>query len=568
MKDTTKHFVQSGILFVLVWTIGYFIISTEGHRLEQNHRMRVSQTVLDLAAKIEAELNANVFLATGMMTLVSAVENPTDEEIASGLRSLYKFGRHVRNVGAAPDNTLRFVYPLEGNESVIGLHYPDSPQQWPAVKRAIDLRETIVAGPVELLQGGSGIICRTPLFLEDGRYWGLVSLVMDTDSMFQEVGLRTVVDGAQIALRGKDGLGADGEVFFGDPDLFDDDAVTFDIHVPGGEWVIAASPVDGWRSGQTHLFIYEFLNLAGALLIGIFAFRYQRDRLFIESSEKRLRAIMETTEDCVIVYDDDGTILECNIAGEKLFAYPPGALIGTPVAKLTPSEENRIEPRESASEETPAQLREVVCYRRDGQEFPAEVTLGDTAVGQRRLHVAVVRDISERKLFEKKLVELATTDSLTGVLTRGAFMEEAEDAFRLAKRHSRPMSVMMIDADYFKRINDTHGHHVGDEVLIELASLIGECLRTTDKFGRYGGEEFSAVLQETNHEEAVAVAERVLEVVRNARVPVEGSDPIQFTVSVGIATMNDESKDLDALIQTADENLYKAKDAGRDQWCG
>jgi diguanylate cyclase (GGDEF)-like protein len=182
--------------------------------------------------------------------------------------------------------------------------------------------------------------------------------------------------------------------------------------------------------------------------------------------------------------------------------------------------------------------------------------------------VGVIRDITERKAFERKLMELATIDGLTGALNRRAFLEVAENAFRLAQRYDRPLSVLMIDADHFKLVNDTHGHHVGDLVLARLAQICSQGLRSTDSFGRLGGEEFVALLPETDLTHAREVAERLVQAVREARVEPGDGRVITFTVSIGVTCAQWPSRDIDAVIQAADQQLYRAKNEGRDRVCG
>ena len=158
------------------------------------------------------------------------------------------------------------------------------------------------------------------------------------------------------------------------------------------------------------------------------------------------------------------------------------------------------------------------------------------------------------------------TDSLTGALNRRAFLEAGEDVFRRSVRYRHPLSVLAIDVDHFKRINDTFGHPIGDEVLIDLVSRIGENLRETDVFGRFGGEEFVVLLSEADEQRAIEVADRLLSVIRAAdRVSMEGT-PVRYTISIGIASAGEGGLGLNDVIHAADRALYNAKNAGRDRY--
>lgn len=561
----------SVLLFLLVVMLVHFAASTERSRQELKLHNQVSEAMLGLVARIETELNANVYLANGLVAYVTAVREPSGRELDAALKTLFQFGRHLRNIGVAPGNRLTHIYPLQGNEAAIGLYYPDTPNQWPAVQQAIERRMTVLAGPLQLKQGGTGLISRTPVFYEHGQYWGILSLVLDLDSLLQAVKLETEDHGVQFALRGKDGQGAAGAAFFGDGTLFDKDAVRLPIRVPGGTWEIGARPVSGWLHGSNYLWQLEILGILCAGLAGCILYFYQQGRLRIEINEKRLRTFLDTTRDGVVVIDAQGLILEFNAAAERMFGYGAAEVLGRSLNCLMPREDalthdhHLAHPHGSAARAmSPA--RQVKGRHKNGTEIPIEVTVGEAWIGGERVHVGVIRDITERQAFEQKLMELATRDSLTGALNRRAFLEQMEGALQSSRRHGHGLSVLLIDADHFKQINDTHGHQTGDKVLIHLAGLAQDCLRGTDRFARWGGEEFVALLPETDGGQAVEVAERLLAAVRRASVSSDAGIVVPFRVSIGIASLAGEVADGEKLIQQADEALYRAKAAGRDCW--
>jgi len=567
-----RHLLQSGLLFVVLAALGHFAVDTERNRLEQELRRQVTWDAFNYVSRLESVLHANVFLANGLFTLLAAVPDATDAQLQSGLKALAMEGRHVRNVGLAPDNRLKFVYPVKGNLAAIGLYYPDIPEQWPSVKKAMEIRSTVLAGPILLRQGGTGLISRTPVFLEDGRYWGMLSLVLDADTLFKDVGLAAEVNHIRYALRGKDGMGDQGEVFFGPSDLFKSDAIKIPFDVPGGAWVIAALPRDGWNTEQGFLYALESAALLLALALAFGFYAMQRARMRILVSERRMRAFMETARDAVIVINSKGTILEFNHAAERLFDYPASELLGTSLNRLMPDAEAQehdkyVQGSHLTGVKRMAGGREIVGKRRDGETFPAEITVGNMLIGTERVFVGVVRDITKRKEYENKLLELATTDGLTKVLNRRAFLEEGNTLHQLALRHQRPLSFMMLDADNFKKINDTYGHHTGDKVLALLAHVARDCLRTTDKLGRIGGEEFAVLMPETDLAKGLAVCERLLQSIRETEVTTDAGESLKFTVSIGIATMETDSRGIDTLMRQADAALYRAKAEGRNRCC-
>jgi len=165
------------------------------------------------------------------------------------------------------------------------------------------------------------------------------------------------------------------------------------------------------------------------------------------------------------------------------------------------------------------------------------------------------------KLREAELEQLSKTDPLTGVSNRRHLMELVEHELRQARRYRRSLSLVMVDLDHFKRVNDDHGHQVGDQVLVAAVDAIRRSVRDSDVIGRYGGEEFLLLLPNTDEDGAREVAERCRRLIAEARV-----GTIAVTASLGVATYPGTAGDnLDDLLHVADEALYRAKESGRDR---
>lgn len=194
------------------------------------------------------------------------------------------------------------------------------------------------------------------------------------------------------------------------------------------------------------------------------------------------------------------------------------------------------------------------------------------ASGNPQYLVCVTLDITERKLAqaallasEKKLLILATTDFLTKLPNRRQFLARLKEEFARARRFgNQPCSIMMVDLDHFKRVNDTHGHAVGDAVLKHFAQLMRKTFRKIDMAARVGGEEFAVIMPGTDLAAARTSAERLRETV--AKTPfVQDGKSISVTVSIGAATMGPSDFDVDQALIRADEALYRAKENGRNQ---
>lgn len=174
-------------------------------------------------------------------------------------------------------------------------------------------------------------------------------------------------------------------------------------------------------------------------------------------------------------------------------------------------------------------------------------------------------DITERKRLEAELRELASTDALTGLPNRRQFMLQLEGEVERVRRGStREASVLMLDLDHFKRVNDQHGHAVGDSLLRHFARLLREELRATDTAGRMGGEEFAVILPGSNLAAAQTFAQRLCD--RLAAEPLAvGPTRVEATVSIGIAAIAASDATPDAVLLRADEALYRAKTEGRNR---
>ncbi|MDH5464483.1 MAG: diguanylate cyclase [Thiovulaceae bacterium] len=172
----------------------------------------------------------------------------------------------------------------------------------------------------------------------------------------------------------------------------------------------------------------------------------------------------------------------------------------------------------------------------------------------------IARDITEHKMLEEKLIQYSQVDDLTQVYNRRYFLTQAEKQLSIAKRYERPIAVMMLDLDSFKKVNDTHGHKAGDMVLTHFTQVCQEIIRRTDIMGRLGGEEFAILLPETDLVEAEVLAERIRKEVNRSSLDSDGKQ-IKISTSIGLYIhANNEDHDLSTILNKADQALYQAKE--------
>lgn len=179
--------------------------------------------------------------------------------------------------------------------------------------------------------------------------------------------------------------------------------------------------------------------------------------------------------------------------------------------------------------------------------------------------IGLSTDITEMHNLREELERRATTDDLTGLSSRGHFMELALITLKRAQRYGEPLSLLILDIDRFKDINDTFGHQAGDLVLTGLAGYCRQAIRACDLIGRIGGEEFAILLPKTDLEDACKLAERLCRDLEEQRWICDQDTEVAVTVSIGVAALNSSIPSLDALYAHADRALYAAKDAGRNR---
>ena len=184
----------------------------------------------------------------------------------------------------------------------------------------------------------------------------------------------------------------------------------------------------------------------------------------------------------------------------------------------------------------------------------------DSKTKKIKYFVSTSRDITERIKMINELEHLATTDTLTGVNNRYKINQIIDEEIARVKRYKEPFALIMFDIDHFKRINDTYGHDIGDAVLQELANIISSCIRETDSFGRWGGEEFMLVAPKTNLENAINLANKLRKTIENHSF----EQVNHITVSIGVALF-DEKSEKEEKLKEVDDALYKSKENGRNQ---
>ncbi len=287
----------------------------------------------------------------------------------------------------------------------------------------------------------------------------------------------------------------------------------------------------------------------------------------IAKEHKKLETILETANDGIYILDKDGVLVLANDAFLNMLKLDKSAINHLKLSdwNATLDLSNLNQQLEVVLKSNEKIIAETQHRTKDGKILNVEVSINALDIDGERFLYCASRDITERKILQKQLENQARMDYLTQVSNRGYFMLQAVQELTRSNRYGSKLSLLMLDIDNFKKINDAHGHKSGDIVLQKLTELCRNTLREADIIGRLGGEEFAILLPETDENHAYDVAEKLRTAIANTEVELPGGLSIFFTVSIGVSMLGANSKNIDALLNNADEALYKAKNSGRNQ---
>ncbi|MAS08396.1 MAG: bifunctional diguanylate cyclase/phosphodiesterase [Ahrensia sp.] len=597
--------VAVGIALAVTVVMGLF--AEYQNRLVHNQQMRadVSEQLGLVRAKLEGNINSNLQLVRGLVAVIAAEPDMDQAQFSRVASGLLGNRSQLRNIAAAPDLVVRLMYPIEGNEKAIGLDYRENEQQRDAALRAVESRHMVLAGPVNLLQGGQGFIGRFPVFMEaeDGskRLWGLVSAVIDVEQLYEDSDLLVPDSPIEIAIAGRDALSSDSTVFYGRPGVFNEDPVVSTISLPTGSWRIAAIPTDGWSARPANAWGFRSLILIAGLLvilpILIAGLLYDQRRTHIRELSRRQNQMQKLSQRLKLALDTSKIgIWELNLdTNEMKWDDRMKELYGVPEdedptkydywsAALHPDDLERAEEEfaEAIStgntynsefrvvfDGTTRWIRAIGAIHNDldGQRYIVGVNWDVSSDIQLKTHLMAAKRNAEfrnRELEDARaqMERNSLHDSLTGLPNR-RFLDEQ----LLNGRAGRTITALLhIDLDRFKHINDTLGHAAGDAMLVHAASILKANTRSDDFVARIGGDEFViAITSPTDERQLSSLADRIVEEMRQP-VPYENHE-CRFGVSIGVALADaGESGYGQRLLIDADIALYRAKSNGRNRF--
>ncbi len=282
----------------------------------------------------------------------------------------------------------------------------------------------------------------------------------------------------------------------------------------------------------------------------------------LRPSEERFRGLADAAFEGLLI-SDGGTILEANQAFLDILERTPPEVIGGSVLEfVAPDYRDQVRQKILSESEEPY---ETVGLTKDGTRLDLEVRGKASCYQGKPVRVTAVRDITERKALERRLRHQALHDRLTGVPNRALFMDRVSSALARAARRRRRVAAMFVDLDNFKFVNDTLGHHAGDDLLVAISERLRACLRPEDTLARLGGDEFAVLLEDLAEEgEATRVAKRIVEQLRDPFAL--GNQEVFVTPSIGIALNSPGQDSPEGLLRNADLAMYWSKKEGKARY--
>lgn len=288
----------------------------------------------------------------------------------------------------------------------------------------------------------------------------------------------------------------------------------------------------------------------------------------VYTNTKYERIFFEYANDAVFVFkfNVDGefsNFIDINIKACEQLGYSRDELLSLSIREI--SSQNFFHEEKSSLENLRVNggiLSNRTHVAKDGTKIPVEISTHVVKINGEYLCISIARDITERISLMEEMKKMASLDPLTGILNLREFMNKGNNKFELAKKNSYNFSLLMLDIDNFKEVNDNYGHRVGDRILKGFVSIINRVLRSNDIFGRVGGDEFAIIFLNISEEESFKIAERIRQEIQRSNNSIDGKN-IKISVSIGMSAMS-KNDTFEKLFVQSDDALYKSKTAGRN----
>ena len=576
------------LLALLVFACGLVMVSFWLRHSAQQEEARSRALAADLAADHAQSLQRGIERALSATYAIAALVHQGRgfvNDFNGVATQMLPFYPGIAAIGLSPGGVICCVVPRAGNENSIGFNQLEDIVQNKEARRARDTRKLTLAGPVQLAQGGLGVVGRLPIYLGQGDdtqvFWGFSYVTLRFPQALESARLEMLRDRgyAYELWRKNPETGERQRIEAWKPEALRD-PVGRDLELPNGAWTLSLAPTRGWvqRSG---LMLEGLVGAAFSALLAYLAWLLYAMRLRdlelealvaqrtseILAAQRHLQATISAIPDLMFEVDLDGRYYSTHSPREELLARPSKELLGRTVHDVMPqAQADRVLQALQEAHVKGWSMGAQICLPLEIGErwFELSVARKASATGEGPRFVVISRDVTDNKLAEEKVLQLAHFDALTGLPNRSLLADRCQQALGAAQRHGQCVALLFLDLDHFKNINDALGHRVGDALLCAVAQRLSGLLREQDTIARLGGDEFILVLPDTDAVGAAHVAEKLL---RAADQPFDiDAHELVITPSMGIAMYPQDGKDFDTLSRCADAAMYIAKQGGRNHY--
>ena len=576
------------LLALLVFACGLVMVSFWLRHSAQQEEAKSRALAADLAADHAQSLQRGIERALSATYAIAALVHQGRgfvNDFNGVATQMLPFYPGIAAIGLSPGGVICCVVPRAGNENSIGFNQLEDIVQNKEARRARDTRKLTLAGPVQLAQGGLGVVGRLPIFLGQGDdtqvFWGFSYVTLRFPQALESARLEMLRDRgyAYELWRKNPETGERQRIEAWKPEALRD-PVGRDLELPNGAWTLSLAPTRGWvqRSG---LMLEGLVGAAFSALLAYLAWLLYAMRLRdlelealvaqrtseILAAQRHLQATISAIPDLMFEVDLDGRYYSTHSPREELLARPSKELLGRTVHDVMPqAQADRVLQALQEAHVKGWSMGAQICLPLQMGErwFELSVARKASATGEGPRFVVISRDVTDNKLAEEKVLQLAHFDALTGLPNRSLLADRCQQALGAAQRHGQCVALLFLDLDHFKNINDALGHRVGDALLCAVAQRLSGLLREQDTIARLGGDEFILVLPDTDAVGAAHVAEKLL---RAADQPFDiDAHELVITPSMGIAMYPQDGKDFDTLSRCADAAMYIAKQGGRNHY--
>ena len=573
----------------------------------EKSRAELRNKATQVALSIQGAIIANIETGRGLANVIRTEPDMDTERFNQLAKQIFHSYSSMKVIAIAPNLVVSNVYPLAGNESVVGLDYRKVEDQRDLVFDARDKNELTMAGPMDLVQGGTGLIVRYPVYIDSpdkGRYfWGIVSAVLDVDFFYEYAGLLDKDAGIDYALVGKDGLGASGEQFFGLEGIETLDPIKVPVEFQVARWELLAVPHGGWSVPASIFWLIRAIAFAAFLLVVVpmaIVSKLSRERMAhlnariesqreLASVSKRFELAVDALKLGVWEYDPEVCKFKWDQQTREIYGLDPDCDINEVdwAGRIFPEDRARLfdeGSRAIASEGKfcsdyrlrmpdgtvkTIRVSALVWVDDDGNTIYFGVSWDISKHVAREEALKEARAESERRYqqLEKAKTRLefnALHDFLTKLPNRRYADEflDGENGSPWPFDDDENSWLLKIDLDGFKEINDSFGHATGDAMLIKVADILRSLKNEGEFIARIGGDEFIILCSSAaNRNRPQELAEKLIAMLHKPQN--DKGLTCRLGASIGLSNWADAKESPDKLRSNADLALYQSKQNGK-----